>query len=732
MKINAHVLKMSCAGCAANVQNTLRQQKGVINADVNFASKTAAIEYDASLTNPQELQRTVSEAGYELITDSEDDEEESRERLSQIEGKLYKSLKIRTFTALSLAAVLVLLSMTALRNQPWTGYASFALATLVLFGCGSPFFADAFVQARHGRMNMNTLVSVSTTTAYLFSIFTLFRPQFWTSRGLEAGLYFETAGVLIAFILTGKLLEERAKRKTSASVGKLLGLQPKTAAVLLPDGSTVEKPVRAIDVQETVLVRAGEKIPLDGVLIEGHSFVDESMISGEPIAVEKQPGQPVFAGTINQQGSFWFRVTKRSAETLLSQIARLVEDAQNSKAPIQRTVDRISSIFVPSVVGIAVLAAALWLVFGGQNAVVHAFLAFVATLIIACPCALGLATPTAIMVGMGKAASKGVLIKDMDALEMLKKTDCVILDKTGTLTEGKPYISDYKWITAETEDLRNALFTIETASQHPLAKAITSVLPDAVLQSNLKVENIPGRGICGKIGNTAYCAGNRQMFTSAANLAEVSEWLENQENGGSTTVLFGTENQVMAVFAVSDALKTGAKQAVENLQKSGIEVVMATGDNEAAARNIARQSGINQVKANLLPEDKLLLIKQKQGEGKTVAMVGDGVNDSVALACADVGIAMGRGSDIAIETASVTLISGDLGKLGDAISISRGTVGTIRQNLFWAFIYNVVGIPVAAGALYPVCGFLLNPMIAGAAMAFSSVSVVLNSLRFKK
>ena len=725
MKIK--VQNMSCAGCASHVQKVLQKQPGVTGASVNFATQTASIEYDKTLTSVMELRKAVREAGFDLVVAPEN---EDGDKLSeQAEKQRYRLLKRQTLAALILSAGLIALSMTPLASFPWAGYAEGILATLVLSVCGRFFFIDAYKQARHRRMNMNTLVALSTATAYAFSLFVLLYPQFRT--GIHAGLYFETAGVLIAFILTGKLLEEKAKRKTSGSIKKLVGLQSKTATVVRPGGNVAEIDIRDIGVRDIVWVKAGEKIPVDGVVTGGYSFVDESMITGEPVPVEKNRGQHVFAGTVNQYGSFKFRVTKPGNETLLAQIIRLVSEAQNTKAPVQKTVDKITGIFVPAVAAIAALSALLWMLFGGADAGIHAFLAFVTVLIIACPCALGLATPTAIVVGMGKGAGQGILIKDMDSLETLRKVDTVVMDKTGTLTQGIPEVTDMKWLVPETEELRRILSGMEKSSGHPLSKAIAGVIPCAAgLSDSLAVEILPGRGVKTTVGNTDFYAGNFQLFTAAGNSDEVRKWITAKEKEIHTVVLFGTETQIMAVFAVSDEIKPSSRQSIKQLQASGIEVVMATGDSEPAARAVARRTGIKEFHAQALPEDKLRLVKKKQQEGKTVAMVGDGINDSAALAQADVSIAMGRGSDIAIETAGVTIVSGDLQKIAAAIRLSRNTVATIRQNLFWAFIYNLTGIPLAAGALYPFTGFLLNPMIAGAAMALSSVSVVLNSLRF--
>jgi Cu2+-exporting ATPase len=717
---------MSCAGCAANVQKTLRQQTGVKNANVNFAAKTVSVEYNTSLTGAEKLRDAIRSAGYDLIVASE----ESGEKLEEEEKRQYRRLKNLLIIAVPLSAALMILSMTPLMHQQWSKPVMAILATTVLFICGSRFFTGAYKQAKHRRMNMDTLVVLSTATAYLFSLLTLFFPQFQIRHGLHADVYFEAVAVIITFVLLGKLLEERAGQKTSASVKKLMGLQPKTATIVREDGGLEEIPIKDICPEDILWVKAGEKIAVDGVIIEGHSFVNESMITGEPLPVEKSPGKTVFAGTVNRHGTFKLRATKIGRETLLAQIIRMVEEARNTKAPIQKQVDKVAGIFVPTVAAIALFSAFLWLVFGGENAWTQALLAFVTVLIIACPCALGLATPTAIMVGMGKGAEQGILIKDMDSLETLRKVDTIVLDKTGTITQGVPVVTDVKWLATETNRLRNILFSMEKASGHPLAEAIPALFPDAVLEDVRALEVKPGEGIRATVGDETFYAGNLRLFRSVALEKELSEWITEKEAESKTIVLFGSVSRILAAFALSDGIKDTSCQAIQQLHSSGIEVIMATGDNDATAKEIARQAGIKEYLSCRLPEDKLRLIESKQQAGKIVAMVGDGINDSAALAKANVGIAMGKGNDIAIEIASVTIISGDLRKISAAIRLSRNTVATIRQNLFWAFIYNLISIPVAAGILYPVNGFLLNPMIAGAAMALSSVSVVLNSLRF--
>jgi Cu2+-exporting ATPase len=729
-KVSFPVLKMSCAGCAANVQKTLRKQAGVKSADVNFASKTALIEYSTAVTHAEKLQAAVRSAGFDLLIDSVEDE--AGEQVLEEERQQYSRLKTTTFLAVLLSSGLLILSMTPLMHLSWAEYVMGILSTLILFICGRSFFVRAYKQAKHRHATMDTLVALSTATAYLFSVFSLLYPQYWSRHGLQGGVYFETAGVLITFILIGKLLEERAKQKTSGSIRKLMGLQVKTATIVRSEGVLEEVPLKEIHIDDLVFVKAGEKIPVDGFITKGYSFVDESMISGEPVPVEKMAGKNVFAGTVNQHGNFEYRTTKIGKETLLAQMIQLVAKAQNTKAPIQKLADKIAGIFVPVVVSIALLAALLWLFLGGEKALAHALLAFITTLIIACPCALGLATPTAVVAGMGKGAEQGILLKDVDSLEILRKVNTIVLDKTGTITKGNPAVTDIQWLVAGTEELYNILFRMEKASNHPLANAIIAVLPVANVENPAALTVMPGLGVRATINGNAYRVGNSRLFQAISPSAATVEWIVEKEKEGKTIVLFGSDTQVFALFALCDEIKESSQEAIKELQARGIEVVMATGDNEAAAGAIARQTGISEYYAHALPEDKWRLIAKKRQAGKVVAMVGDGINDSAALAQADVSIAMGKGSDIAIEVASVTIISGDLGKINAAIRLSEHTVRAIRQNLFWAFIYNLTGIPVAAGILYPINGFLLNPMIAGAAMALSSVSVVANSLRINK
>ena len=607
----------------------------------------------------------------------------------------------------------------------------FAFATPVLFWLGRDFYINAWKQAKLKSANMDTLVALSTGIAYLFSVFNMLMPSFWTSRGLEAHVYFEAAAGIIGFILLGRLLEEKAKSNASSAIKKLMGLQPKSVTVVLPNNEYQEKSIAEIEVGEHILVKPGEKIAVDGKLISGDSYVDESMLSGEAIPVSKAESDKVFAGTINQKGSFVLRL-KRWARDCFSSYYKSCSRSTRSKAPVQKMVDKIAAVFVPAVMIIAVLTFVLWVIFGGSSGVVHGLLAAVTVLVIACPCALGLATPTAIIVGIGKGAEKGILIKDAESLELAKKIDTIVLDKTGTITEGKPVVTNEHFV-EDNENIKQILSSIEKQSEHPLADAIVAHLN---MEQNLnfeQYESITGKGVRVKSENEEYFVGNKTLLSE--NGIEISEELDKIANGWSreakTITWFSDSTKVLAVLAISDKIKETSIEAIKDLKESGIELYMLTGDNYETAQAMANLVGIENYQAQLLPQQKADFVTKLQEQGKVVAMVGDGINDSTALATADVSIAMGKGSDIAMDVAKTTIISSDLRKINQAIKLSKHTVTTIKQNLFWAFIYNLIGIPIAAGILYSVNGFMLNPMIAGAAMAFSSVSVVSNSLRLK-
>ena len=722
------ILGMSCASCAARVDKTLNSQPGVQEASVNYASATAQVIYDANVCSPISLKAAVQNAGYDLLIDSQADAADELEKAHTVH---YERLKKRTFGAIALAVPVMVLSMVWMHVQ-WMNYVVWALATLVLFIFGKNFFVSTWKQLKHGSCNMDTLVALSTGIAYIFSVFNLLFPEFWLKRGIEPHVYFEASSVIIAFILLGRLLEERAKRNTSSAIRKLIGLQPKILTIWTPEGERI-LPITDIQQGDVVVVKPGERIAVDGVVSEGQSYVDESMLSGEPVAVRKQKGEKVFAGTINQKGAFRFVADKIGQDTLLAHIIRMVQEAQGSKAPVQKLVDKIAGVFVPVIISIALVSLIAWIVLAPEEGFTHGMLALVTVLIIACPCALGLATPTAIMVGIGKGAENGILIKNAESLEVARKVDTVVLDKTGTLTEGHPQVTDAVWL-EDNSNLKSILFSLERMSEHPLAEAVVKFLKNTAAFEVKHFGVLEGRGIEGFINDRKYYVGNLTLLKEKD--IQIKDSLQtNAEKWiveAKTIIALADTEKVLGVLAITDSLKPTSVQAMEELRKQGIEVWMLTGDQPEAARAVAGQVGIVHYKAGMLPQEKAAFIKELQSKGKKVAMVGDGINDSAALAQADLSIAMGQGSDIAMDAAMVTILSSDLLKISEMIRLSQLAVRTIRQNLFWAFFYNLIGVPIAAGVLYPINGFLLNPMIGGAAMAFSSVSVVTNSLRLRR
>lgn len=725
------VTGMTCAACASSVESMLGHTEGVYNASVNFANSTVLVEYDSAM-DLSDLQNAVRQIGYDIIVDAEDPTE-VQEELSK---KHYVSIKKRTLWSAILTLPIFLLGMFFM---DWVlgRWISLVLAVPILFWFGRSFFINALKQARFGKANMDTLVALSTGIAFLFSAFNTFFPEFWLSKGMEPHVYYEAATVIITFISLGKLLEEKAKSNTSSAIKKLMGLQPKTLKVIA-DGEEREIPISSVKVGQTILVRPGEKIPVDGTVSKGSSYVDESMITGEPVPVEKTKDEKVFAGTVNQKGSFQFVADRVGGETLLSQIIKMVQEAQGSKAPVQKLVDRIAGIFVPVVMTISLVTFITWMFLGGEDAFTHALLTAVAVLVIACPCALGLATPTAIMVGIGKGADHNILIKDAESLELGYKVNAIVLDKTGTITEGKPVVTDMVFADHVTDHraLEQILYAMEGQSEHPLAEAVVSFLKNRKVNpvEILNFNSITGKGVRAEaLDGTLYLVGNHKLMVEKGiamddNLGHMVEGLEQE---AKTVIYFGGGGKVKAILAIMDSIKESSKEAIREMQGNGMEVYMMTGDNKMTAEAVSQQVGIKSYEAEVLPSEKADFVKRLQESGKVVAMVGDGINDSQALAQADVSIAMGKGSDIAMDVAKMTLITSDLNAIPKALKLSHKTVIGIRQNLFWAFIYNIIGIPIAAGLLYPINGFLLDPMIAGAAMAFSSVSVVLNSLRLK-
>lgn len=724
------VTNMTCASCAVSVESMVKNQKGVISASVNYANSEALIEYIPGIADLDSIKAASQSIGYDLLIEKTEDAHALKEEIHQ---QKYEQLKTKTIWSVALSIPTVTIGMF-LMSMPYANWIMMVLATPVVFYFGKDFFINAYKQATHGSANMDTLVALSTGIAFMFSAFNTIYPEFWYSRGQHPHVYFEAAAVVIAFILLGKVLEEKAKSNTSSALKKLIGLQPKTVIVVRDNGYEMEMPITNVKAGNILLVKPGTKIPVDGEVVSGNSFVDESMISGEPVPVEKTVGAKVFAGTINQKSSFKFKAEKVGSETILGQIIKMVQQAQGSKAPVQKMVDKIAKIFVPVVMAIAVFSFVAWLIFGGESGLTQGLLAMVTVLVIACPCALGLATPTAIMVGVGKGAEQGILIKDAESLELAHKINAIILDKTGTITEGKPEVVEYYFLNTD-EKLKALLMAIESHSEHPLAEAVVTKLKEENITPVTidQIESVTGKGVTAVYDSHTYRVGNLTLLSeanvqvSSTLLDKVKPWQEQAR----TVIFFAKDLEAVAIYAIADKVKKTSKQAVKELQDLGLEVYMLTGDTTQTAKAVSQEVGIIHYKAEMLPSDKAAFIKALQSEGRVVAMVGDGINDSLALAQADVSIALGKGSDIAMDVAKMTIISSDLQKIPKAIKLSKYTVRTIQQNLFWAFIYNLIGIPIAAGVLYPLSGFMLSPMIAGAAMALSSVSVVSNSLRLK-
>ena len=720
------VMGMHCAACANNVEKIVKKQEGVEDASVNLAAAVLTVDFNSDVVSPEQLKDAVMKIGFDLIID----EDNSMEEQEEAEHSYYEQLQRKTVVAWIFALPVAFMGMFFM-DFPGINWWMLVLSLPVLFYSGHAFYVNAWKQAKHFTSNMDTLVALSTSIAFLFSLFNTLYPQFWYEQGLEPHVYYEAATVIIAFVLVGKLMEEKAKGKTSMAIRKLMGLQPKTARILR-DGKEEDILISELKKGDKVSVRPGERVPVDGLIVEGDTFIDESMISGEPILVEKKLNDKVLAGTINQNGAFVMSAEKVGRETVLAQIIRMVQEAQGSKAPVQRIVDKVTAVFVPTVLAIAILTFMVWMIVGGVDDFSYAMLSAVSVLVIACPCALGLATPTALMVGIGKGAEAHILIKDAVALEQMRKVDTVVLDKTGTVTEGRPTVTGWLHDAGWVNEHKGILYAAELKSEHPLALAIVEELKKdgnkpAIIDS---FESRTGRGIVVTRGGKTYWAGSHRLLNDFG--AKVSDLLksmvEEYERSGKSLVYFGEESTLLAVIVISDKVKPTSIQAVKQMQAEGKYVVLLTGDGHLTAQNVAGEINANRFIAEALPDDKENVIKELQREGRVVAMVGDGINDSQALARADVSIAMGKGTDIAMDVAMVTLMTSDLLLLPKAFKLSRKTVRLIHQNLFWAFIYNLIGIPIAAGILFPMYGILLNPMIASAAMACSSVSVVLNSL----
>jgi Cu2+-exporting ATPase len=731
-KINTEMIPvsgMSCAGCAGAVEKAVKQLPGIESASVNLASGMLNLSYRPADIALPEVQAAVQAAGYGLLLERE----RPMEAKEEADARQYRLLKRQTVGAWILAVPLLLLGM-AFMHLPYACELMMLLSLGILAGFGRRFYVRGARQAWRGTPTMDTLVALSTSIAFLFSLFNTLFPRYLAGEGGAAPVYYESAGVIVAFVLLGKLMEEKAKRSASSAIRGLMGLQPKTACRIV-DGAEEQVAVGRLHAGDLLRVRPGEKIPVDGLVEQGASSVDESMLSGEALPVEKKPGDKVWAGSINRNGSFALKASGVGEATVLAQILRAVQEAQGSKAPVQRLADRVSRVFVPAVAVASALTFVLWLCLGGGAALPQALLSAVSVLVIACPCALGLATPTALMVGMGRAARQHILIKDAGALETLCRVDTLVLDKTGTLTENVPRVADSWWLSEPDVRYLDILYTAETKSEHPFAAAVLEWMKDSGASTfePESFESLTGRGICMKVEGRTYWAGNRALLESfrAAVPEKVEKQLEQWQSKGFSFLFYGGEAELLAALAVSDSLKPTSFAAVKELQQSGMEIHLLTGDSLQSALRAASELGINYVRAGVLPGEKENYIQALQAMGRKVAMVGDGVNDSQALARADVSIAMGKGTDIAMDVAMLTLTTSDPLSIPDAIRLSRQTIRLIRQNLFWAFIFNLTAIPLAAGALYPSFGVLLNPMIASAAMAFSSVAVVANSLRLK-
>jgi len=721
------VLNMSCASCAVNVESMINAQNGVVNAAVNFATANVSLEYLPNLIRLEDILNSVRSIGFDLLTD----ESNKAESLEEIRFNKYKTLQHQTLWSGILAIPVVVIGMIFM-NIPFANLIMWVFSTPVVLWFGKGFFIRAWKQAKHRSANMDTLVALSTGVAYLFSVFNTLFPNIWHESGLHAHVYFEAPAVIITFILLGKLLEEKAKGKTSMALKNLIGLQPKTATLIDENGTQTLIPIESVNKGDTILVKPGERIAVDGRVIFGNSYVDESMLSGEYVPVLKRGNEPVYAGTVNQKGSIRFKAEKLGAETRLGQIVRMVEEAQGSKAPVQKLVDKIAAVFVPVVILIALITLSGWLIFDKEDGWMHGIMSMVSVLVVACPCALGLATPTAIMVGIGKAANLGILIKDAESLESAKKITTVVLDKTGTITEGKPVLTDIEWY-LNNDSTKPVLLSIEKLSEHPLADTIVSSFQNVTRVEVADFESTTGKGVKANVENNTYFVGNEHFLND--NNINIQDSLKTKanmwESETKTVIWFSNQEIALACIAVADTIKETSVEAIRQLSGNGIQVIMLTGDNKSTAKAVALKTGITTFVSDMLPDHKAQYVKHLQNEGKIVAMVGDGINDSVALASADVSIALGTGSDIAMDVAKMTIVSSDLMKVPMALKLSSLTVRTIRQNLIWAFAYNLIGIPIAAGVLFPFTGFLLNPMIAGAAMALSSVSVVSNSLRLK-
>jgi len=733
---------MSCASCASNIEKIVLKVPGVNTCTVNFGAAQTKIEYDLHQTSIEQIQDAIAAAGYSSYSWRSPQAVREEEARSAIAQQLKsRDLKLKVIFG-GIASLLLIFGslpmMTGLSlpfipqwlHNPWL---QLLLTTPVQFWCGYGFYVGAMRAFKHRIATMDTLVALGVSAAYGFSLLTTIFPGFWLDRGLVPEVYYETAVVVITLILLGKWFEHRARGQTSVAIKQLIGLQAKDARVIR-NGQEISLPIEQVQIDDLIVVRPGEKIPVDGKILKGNSSVDEGMVTGESIPVNKQPGDEVIGATINQTGSFEFKTTRVGNDTVLAQIVQLVQDAQGSKAPIQRLADRVTSWFVPVVLAIAIMTFIVWFAVVGNISL--ALITTMSVLIIACPCALGLATPTSVMVGTGKGAENGILIKSAESLELAHKLQTIVLDKTGTITQGKPTVTDYRLVESSQEELAllALIAAVENSSEHPLARAIMQYAQSQNIQipECEQFMAIAGSGVEGIVGDRLVRVGTQRWMSELGIKTDACSSLQDAwESEAKTIILVAVDGILAGIMAIADEIKPSSRQAITALRNLNLEVVMLTGDNLKTAQAIARQVGIVRVEAEVRPAQKAAKIEELQQEGKTVAMVGDGINDAPALAQADVGIAIGTGTDIAISASDITLISGELQGIVTAIELSKATIANIRQNLFFAFIYNAIGIPIAAGILFPFFGWLLNPMIAGGAMAFSSVSVVTNALRLR-
>jgi Cu+-exporting ATPase len=769
--IRIPVSGMTCAACSARVQRALANEPGVSDANVNLMMKTATVSFDPNSVTPDRLVDTIRATGYGAQLASPDqsafEEQEARDRAAAEE---FHELKIKAIVSGIAGIVAMIISMPLMSHIgisdpfmiwatgslhpvfhhafPWLYLlpmqavmtALMVVALAVMIWAGRHFYTRAWAAFRHHSADMNTLIAVGTGAAFLYSVFATVAPQFFFDRGLTPDVYYEAVIIIIALILTGNAFEARAKTRTAGALRALVHLQPKTARVVrTTSGAEVEvdAPIETLETGEIVIVRPGERIPVDGEIISGESAVDESMLTGESLPVAKQAGDRVIGGTINRTGAFRYRATTLGSDSVLARIVKLMRDAQGSRAPIQRLADRVSGIFVPVVISIAIVTFVVWFVAADQASAVRAFSAAVAVLIIACPCAMGLAVPTAVMVATGKGAELGVLIKGGEALQRAGRVSVIVLDKTGTVTEGRPTVTDVAIAPAskrDGDDVLKLVASLEAMSEHPIADAIMRYARDKKisLATAEGFQSITGRGAIGTIEGVPVAVGNEALMSdSAIDVGPLADKAQQLGSQGKTPVYVAIDGELTAVVAVADPIKETSREAIRRFHELGLDVVMLTGDNRRTAEAVAREAGIDHVVAEVLPDGKVAEIERLQSQNNVVAMVGDGINDAPALARADVGMAIGTGTDIAVEAGDVVLMRGDLRAAANAIALSRRTMRTMKQNLFWAFIYNVIGIPIAAGVLYPAFGLLLSPILASAAMAFSSVSVVANSLRLR-